>query len=82
MEKVKIKNDFTIQLPEGLKKLVSKGDEFIVTITGDSIKLQRINKPDICDLASSVDDKEMPSLEEISGIVHKIRELSETQGSN
>lgn len=84
MEKVKVDKDFTIHLPKELRKIVSQGDEFMVAVVGDSIKLQRIKKPDICDLAATLGDENAPSLEEISSIVHKLRgvSVSETQSSN
>jgi antitoxin component of MazEF toxin-antitoxin module len=82
MEKVKVKEDFTIKLPEELKKSISEGDEFMIMLVGDSIRLKRIKKPDILDLAASVEDKEALSLEEISRIVHKLRGVVENKGSN
>ena len=82
MEKVRVGKDFTIHLPEELRRIVSFGDEFMVAVTGDSIRLQRIRKPDICDLAAASDDEDAPSIEEISSIVHKLRGKDEAQSSN
>lgn len=82
MEKVKVGKDFTIHFPEELKKIISQGDEFMVAVLGDSIRLQRIRKPAICDLAVLIEDKEAPSIEEISNIVHRLRGLGETKSSS
>jgi hypothetical protein len=80
--KVKVSKDFTIHLPEEMKKIISQRDEFMFAVIGDSIRLQRIRNPDICALAASIEDKEAPSIEEISNIVHRLRGTGETKSSN
>lgn len=82
MEKVKVKKDFTIKLPERLRKTVVQGDEFLITVIDDSIKLKRLKKPDILDRARSTEDEDALSLEEISMIVHRIRGVVAGKSSN
>ena len=78
MIKVKVLKDMKIELPLELKGFVLEGDEFVVSILEDSIRLKKIKSPDLLDLASTVEDKESPSMEEISRIVHDIRGIDET----
>ena len=82
MERVKVLKNMVIKLPSEVKKSVSEGDEFVISIIGDSIKLKKIKKPDILDLAAAKRDKEAPTLKEISRIVHRIRGIDETKGNN
>ena len=81
MEKVKVLKNMTIKLPPELKKFVAEGEEFVVSIAGDSLRLKRIKKPDLLDLAATRRGKKAPTLKEISRIVHRIRGLGETKGS-
>lgn len=82
MEKVKVSKDMSIKLPAELKKIISEGDEFVISVIGDSLRLKKIKSPDLLDLAATRSDKDPPTLESISKIVHSIRRISETKGSN
>lgn len=82
MESVKISKDMIIKLPIEMKKFVSVGDEFVVSVVGDSLRLKKVKKPDMLDLAASKKDKKAPTLEDISKIIHAIRGAGETKGSH
>lgn len=82
MESVKVLKDMIIKLPMEVKRFVSEGDEFVVSVVGDSLKLKKVKRPDILDLAASEKDDKAPTLKDISTIVHAIRGISETKSSH
>jgi hypothetical protein len=82
MEKVTVARDMIIRLPDEVRKFVSEGDEFVVSIVGDSLRLKKVQKPDILELAAAKHDKEAPTMQELSRIVHSLRGIGETKGSN
>lgn len=82
MEKVTVAKDMIIRLPNEVRKFVSEGDEFVVSIVGDSLRFKKVQKPDLLDLAAALRDNDAPTLEEISRIVHSLRGISEAEGSH
>lgn len=82
MEKVTVAKDMIIRLPNEVRKFVSEGDEFVVSIVGDSLRFKKVQKPDLLDLAAVRRDNDAPALEEISRIVHSLRGISEAEGSH
>lgn len=82
MEKVTVAKDMIIRLPNEVRKFVSEGDEFVVSIVGDSLRFKKVQKPDLLDLAAAIRYNDVPALEEISRIVHSLRGISEAEGSH
>lgn len=82
MERVKVSKNMAIKLPDEFKRFVSEGDEFVISVIGDSLRLKKIKKPDLLDLAAAKRDKEATTLKEISRIVHNIRRSGGAKGSN
>lgn len=77
MEKVKISKNMTIKLPPEVRKFAAAGDEFVLSLAGDSIRLKKIKTPDLLNQAATKKDNKTPTMKEISRIVHSIRKLSE-----
>ena len=75
MEKIKVREDYTIELPIGLRGPIRPEDEFLISVAGDTIKLRKINKPNILDLAAKMKDDAKPTITEINEIVHRVRRI-------
>ncbi len=75
MERIKVGEDYTIELPAELRRLIKPEDEFLISVAGDTIKLRKINKPDILDLAAKMKDDTEPTIVEINEIVHRVRKI-------
>lgn len=76
MERVNINADYSIKLPEKVRKLFHKGDSLVVTVAEDTLRLKRIKKKELLDRASEVKDKTQPSPEELNRIIHEVRRAS------
>jgi len=77
---VKVSKDMIIRLPVEMKKFVAEGDEFVISVIGDSLRFKKVKRPDVLDLAASKTDKKSPTLEDISKIVHAMRGINESKG--
>ena len=75
MEKIKVGEDYTIELPAELRRLIKPEDEFLISVAGDTIKLRKIKKPSILNLAPKMKDDAKPSIAEINEIVHRVRRI-------
>jgi bifunctional DNA-binding transcriptional regulator/antitoxin component of YhaV-PrlF toxin-antitoxin module len=73
MERIKLNSDYTIVLPEKLRKVIERDAEFIVTLNNDEIRLKKIRKS-LLDKAAEIEDDTQPSSEEINRIIHEVRQ--------
>jgi hypothetical protein len=76
-----VTSDRAIALPPEIQATLQPGDEYLVWQTDDTILLKKVQKPmAIADIRSKVNalgrDSEEPTLEELSQIVHEVRQQS------
>lgn len=72
MVTVKLSRRSSFTLPRAYRSYAKKGEEFMVSMSGDTLMFRKIRKP-IWDVARENPDKNPPSLEEICEIVRKVR---------
>jgi hypothetical protein len=75
---VSVNNQCQIDLPEDILQTLNPGDEYLVWQTGDSILLQKIQKPSTFDaLMAKVDalgpDPNQLSMDDITALVKDVR---------
>lgn len=70
MVTVKLSRTSSFTLPRVYRSYAKKGDEFMVSMSGDTLMLKKVRKP-IWDVAREIPDKNQPTIEEICEIVRK-----------
>jgi hypothetical protein len=76
-----INSNRAIELPAEIQATLQPGDEYLVWQTEDTILLKKVQKPNtIADIRAKVKalgkDPDEPTLEELSQIVHEVRQQS------
>jgi hypothetical protein len=76
---ISITDDRAIALPPEIQATLQPGDEYLVWQTDDTILLKKVQKPiTIADIRAKVNasgnDPEEPTLEELSQIIHEVRQ--------
>lgn len=72
----------TLKIPEEIAAHFQSNDEFYVWLEGDTIHMKRVKKASFTDLLnrqSEVSDETPPTMEEISKIVHEVRQEYRTK---
>jgi hypothetical protein len=74
-----VDSDRAIELPAEIQATLQPGNEYLVWQTEDTILLKKVQKPNaIVDIRAKVkalgQDPEEPTLEELSQIVHEVRQ--------
>jgi len=76
---IKITSDRQLEIPAEIQETLQPGDEYMIWQSGDTILLQKVQKPlSLSDLRAKVAalgaDPEEPTLEELSQIIREIRQ--------
>jgi len=76
---IKITSDRQLEIPAEIQETLQPGDEYMIWQSGDTILLQKVQKPlSLSDLRAKVEalgaDPEEPTLEELSQIIREIRQ--------
>ncbi|MDA0241806.1 MAG: hypothetical protein OT477_00170 [Chloroflexi bacterium] len=79
LELATITPNHTLQLPAAIAQRFSPADQFIVWQEGDTLYLKRLIPSPLTLVENAPDDDEPISLDEISDIVHLVRQRRTTQ---
>jgi bifunctional DNA-binding transcriptional regulator/antitoxin component of YhaV-PrlF toxin-antitoxin module len=76
---ISITSDRQLEIPAEIQETLQPGDEYMIWQSGDTILLQKVQKPlSLSDLRAKVEalgaDPEEPTLEELSQIIREIRQ--------